>query len=94
MTPHPLVVDLDGTLIRTDMLHESALRVLRNKPFDTKRVAIFRDARNELPRFRDGRLEQDGPLLPGDLNPQLPRHHGHRLSRQYPAPPLEADFRA
>jgi 4-hydroxybenzoate polyprenyltransferase/phosphoserine phosphatase len=32
---HPLVVDLDGTLIRTDMLHESALRVLRDSPFET-----------------------------------------------------------
>jgi 4-hydroxybenzoate polyprenyltransferase len=30
---YPLVVDLDGTLIRTDMLHESALRVLRDHPF-------------------------------------------------------------
>ncbi len=30
----PLIVDLDGTLIRTDMLHESILRVLRDKPFD------------------------------------------------------------
>jgi 4-hydroxybenzoate polyprenyltransferase/phosphoserine phosphatase len=28
----PLVVDLDGTLIHTDMLHESAIRLLRNKP--------------------------------------------------------------
>jgi len=28
----PLVVDLDGTLILTDMLHESALSVLRDKP--------------------------------------------------------------
>jgi 4-hydroxybenzoate polyprenyltransferase/phosphoserine phosphatase len=27
---HPLVIDLDGTLIRTDMLHESALSVLRD----------------------------------------------------------------
>ena len=33
MSCHPLVVDLDGTLIRTDMLHESALRVLRDHPF-------------------------------------------------------------
>ena len=35
MTPHnhrPLVVDLDGTLIHTDMLHESAIRLLRDKP--------------------------------------------------------------
>lgn len=28
------MVDLDGTLIRTDMLHESALRVLSHTPFD------------------------------------------------------------
>lgn len=29
----PLAVDLDGTLVRTDMLHESALRALRDRPF-------------------------------------------------------------
>lgn len=34
----PLVVDLDGTLIHTDMLHESALRVTRDSPFDTLRI--------------------------------------------------------
>lgn len=34
LSTHPLVVDLDGTLIHTDMLHESALRVLRDNPFD------------------------------------------------------------
>jgi 4-hydroxybenzoate polyprenyltransferase/phosphoserine phosphatase len=32
---YPLVVDLDGTLIRTDLLHESALRVLGDITFDT-----------------------------------------------------------
>lgn len=35
MSPHslrPLVVDLDGTLIYTDMLHEHAIRLLRDKP--------------------------------------------------------------
>jgi len=32
MNSPPLIVDLDGTLIRTDMLHESALRVLRDQP--------------------------------------------------------------
>jgi 4-hydroxybenzoate polyprenyltransferase/phosphoserine phosphatase len=31
----PLVVDLDGTLIHTDMLHESALKVLRERPLAT-----------------------------------------------------------
>ena len=30
--PKPLVVDLDGTLIYSDMLHESAIRVLRDQP--------------------------------------------------------------
>lgn len=30
----PLVVDLDGTLIRSDTLHESVLRLLREKPLD------------------------------------------------------------
>lgn len=34
----PLVVDLDGTLIRTDMLHESALAALRTRPLDLLRV--------------------------------------------------------
>ena len=28
----PLIIDLDGTLIKTDMLHESALRALRDRP--------------------------------------------------------------
>ena len=28
----PLVVDLDGTLICTDMLHESALQLFRDEP--------------------------------------------------------------
>ena len=34
MVEQPLVVDLDGTLIHTDMLHESALRVLKDHPFE------------------------------------------------------------
>lgn len=38
---HPIVVDLDGTLIRTDMLHESALRVMRDKPLDLLRIPYW-----------------------------------------------------
>lgn len=38
---YPLVVDLDGTLIRTDMLHEYALRVLRDNPLDTLRLPYW-----------------------------------------------------
>jgi len=37
----PLVVDLDGTLIHTDMLHESALQVLRDKPWETLRIPFW-----------------------------------------------------
>ncbi|XYI33309.1 UbiA family prenyltransferase [Cupriavidus oxalaticus] len=41
MVAMPLVVDLDGTLIRTDMLHESALRVLRDSPADILRMPVW-----------------------------------------------------
>ncbi len=34
MTDTVIAVDLDGTLTRTDTLHESALRLLRNTPFN------------------------------------------------------------
>ena len=29
----PLVIDLDGTLLRTDLLHESALSLVGNEPW-------------------------------------------------------------
>ncbi|RTZ43184.1 UbiA family prenyltransferase [Candidimonas sp. SYP-B2681] len=37
----PLVVDLDGTLIRTDMLHESALQACRDRPLDVLRIPAW-----------------------------------------------------
>jgi 4-hydroxybenzoate polyprenyltransferase len=37
----PLIVDLDGTLIHTDMLHESALRVSRDRPLDVLRIPVW-----------------------------------------------------
>ncbi|MFM1990453.1 MAG: hypothetical protein RJA99_3410 [Pseudomonadota bacterium] len=37
----PLVVDLDGTLLRTDSLHESAIRVLRDRPLDVARLPLW-----------------------------------------------------
>lgn len=37
----PLVVDLDGTLVHSDMLHESALRLFRDKPFETLRIPFL-----------------------------------------------------
>lgn len=38
MTRYPIVVDLDGTLIQTDMLHESTLRMVREHPLDALRI--------------------------------------------------------
>ena len=37
----PLVVDLDGTLILTDTLHEAALRALRDKPLSVLRIPFW-----------------------------------------------------
>ncbi len=37
----PLVVDLDGTLIRTDMLHETALQACRERPLDVLRIPAW-----------------------------------------------------
>jgi len=37
----PLVVDLDGTLVHTDMLHETSLRVLRDSPWDLLRLSVW-----------------------------------------------------
>jgi len=41
MNTLPLIIDLDGTLIHTDMLHESALRVLRDNPVEALRIPYF-----------------------------------------------------
>jgi len=38
---NPLVVDLDGTLILTDMLHESTLKVVREKPWELLRIPFW-----------------------------------------------------
>jgi 4-hydroxybenzoate polyprenyltransferase/phosphoglycolate phosphatase-like HAD superfamily hydrolase len=37
----PLIVDLDGTLVHTDMLHETSLRVLRDSPWDLLRLSVW-----------------------------------------------------
>lgn len=41
MNALPLIVDLDGTLINTDMLHESAIRVLRDKPLSVLAIPFW-----------------------------------------------------
>ncbi|HEX5398170.1 MAG TPA: hypothetical protein VFY06_03885, partial [Verrucomicrobiae bacterium] len=37
----PLVVDLDGTLIKTDMLWESIARLLRRNPFSIVQILFW-----------------------------------------------------
>jgi 4-hydroxybenzoate polyprenyltransferase len=37
----PLVVDLDGTLVHTDMLHETSLRLFRDSPWDLLQVSLW-----------------------------------------------------
>jgi hypothetical protein len=44
-SPPPLVVDLDGTLIKTDLLWESLARLLRRNPFMLVPVLVLVDAR-------------------------------------------------
>lgn len=37
----PLIIDLDGTLINTDMLHESTLQLLKKKPLDIFKIPFW-----------------------------------------------------
>ena len=41
MESPPLAVDLDGTLVCTDTLHESTLRLLRDRPLDVLRLPLW-----------------------------------------------------
>jgi len=65
LTAIPLVVDLDGTLIRTDMLHESALKAVRERPLDALRIPVWL-ARGKaiLKQHLAQRADLDASLLP------------------------------
>jgi 4-hydroxybenzoate polyprenyltransferase len=61
----PLIVDLDGTLIHTDMLHESALRVSRDRPLDVLRIPLWLlQGKAVLKRHLASRSSFDAALLP------------------------------
>ena len=63
--PIPLVIDLDGTLIRTDMLHESVLRLLRDKPLSTLLIPFWvMSGKAELKRNLSARTAFDAGSLP------------------------------
>ena len=66
----PLVVDLDGTLIHTDMLHESALKVLRDHPMSTLLIPLWlMRGKAVLKEQLAKRLKFDASILP--YNEQL-----------------------
>lgn len=61
----PLVVDLDGTLIHTDMLHECALKLLRDAPWDVARIPFWLlRGKSVLKRNLAGRTDFDPEILP------------------------------
>lgn len=61
----PLVVDLDGTLIRTDMLHESALRVFQDSPGNALRIPLWLSRGKAVLKERlAGLVEIDPASLP------------------------------
>lgn len=60
-----LVVDLDGTLIHTDMLHESALKLLRERPLQTLRIPFWlRQGKAVLKERLADRTDLDPKTLP------------------------------
>lgn len=78
MTLSPLVVDLDGTLIRTDMLHESTLKILRARPLDALRIPLWLlQGKAALKSHLAERIEFDPSLLPynDELLDWLKRQH-------------------
>ena len=71
MTQTPLAVDLDGTLILTDTLHESALRALRARPLSVLRIpfwlargkAALKQRLASLSEFDAAALPYNAPLI-------------------------------
>lgn len=65
--PVPLVVDLDGTLLRTDLLHESALRLLKQAPQSIFALPAWLAAgKATLKRRIADRVSLDATTLPYD----------------------------
>lgn len=65
MDATPLVVDLDGTLINTDTLHEATLRVLRDAPLDAMKIPFWlSQGKAQLKRALADRVSFDPTNLP------------------------------
>jgi 4-hydroxybenzoate polyprenyltransferase/phosphoserine phosphatase len=84
LNSYPLVVDLDGTLIRTDMLHESAWKFLRDSPFDTLLMPFWlAHGKATLKRRLADRTDFDAASLPYNYDLlswlKLQRDQGRKL---------------
>ncbi len=65
MSSNPLVVDLDGTLILTDMLHETALKALRESPLSVLKIPCWLSrGKAVLKRKLADRTDFDAGALP------------------------------
>ena len=61
----PLVIDLDGTLVRTDLLYESALSLVGNEPWLALRLPFWLcEGKAQLKRRIANRVELDIATLP------------------------------
>lgn len=68
MNLQPLVVDLDGTLIHTDMLHESVLDLMRKTPWDALRIPFWLSkGKAALKQVLAKRTEFDPQSLPYNI---------------------------
>lgn len=68
MNAYPLIVDLDGTLLNTDMLHESALKVFRDNPVNGFRIPFWLcKGKAILKRNLANRFSFDPALLPYNI---------------------------
>lgn len=65
MSLPPLIVDLDGTLIHTDMLHESALRLVRDNPLKVLKIPVWlASGKANLKRRLAAENDFDAEILP------------------------------
>jgi len=79
----PLVVDLDGTLIRTDTLHESCVQLFRNAPLNVCRIPLWlRHGRAALKQQLAQRTRFDATLLPYNEDFLQWLHQQHRAGRR------------
>ena len=66
MTTRPLCIDLDGTLIHSDMLHESAFVLLKSSPWSVVKLpwVLLTRGKAALKQWMANKVEFDASVLP------------------------------